>query len=72
MILKLLLIIGIMVAVYYIFIKKQVPKDSETDKKKFEASDMIECAKCGVYCEINEAILSRGKYYCSKKCVDNI
>ncbi len=70
--LKLLLIIGVMVAVYYIFIKKQIPKDSQLDKKKFEASDMIACAHCGIYCEMREAILSRGKYYCSKECVGKV
>ncbi len=73
MILKLLLIIGVIGAVYFIFFKKKPlkkPKHS-SKKEKTQSNDMVECAACGVYCELDEAILSDAKYYCSSECVDN-
>ncbi len=76
MILKLLLVIGVIGAVYFIFFKKKPlknPKESSKSKnKKVESNDMVECASCGIYCELNEAILSDAKYYCSDECVDSV
>jgi len=77
MILKLLLIIGVIGVVYFIFFKKKAPKKanisskSKSKNKKVESNDMVECASCGIYCELNEAILSNAKYYCSDECVDS-
>ena len=70
MILKLLLLIAVITVVYFVFFKKPQLK-SKTKKPKTEdkSSDMVECAKCGVYSEINESILSSGKYYCSDECL---
>jgi len=31
---------------------------------------MIECAECGVYVEVSECILSNGKYFCSRECIE--
>lgn len=72
MILKLLLIIGVIYAVYYFFIKQkpQVKSNKAETRDKAEPNDMIECASCGVYCEIDETILSNGSYYCSQECVE--
>ncbi|WP_304544666.1 PP0621 family protein [Sulfurimonas microaerophilic] len=71
MILKILLVIGVIAVVYFMFIKKK-PISSKSEKKdtKLQPNDMIECASCGVYVEVDEAILSSGKYYCSQECVD--
>ena len=75
MILKLLLIIGVIAAVYFIFFKKKALQkskgSSKSKNKKVESNDMVECASCGIYCELNEAILSDAKYYCSDECVDS-
>ena len=72
MILKVLLIGAVIYVVYIMFFKQKgvesQPKQSNT-KQKPEADEMVECAHCGVYVEISEAILSNGKYYCSKECV---
>ena len=74
MILKLLLVIGVIAIVYFMFIKKKPleskPK-SKTQKKKEQpqVDDMIECESCGVYVSIEESILSNGHYYCSRECV---
>ena len=73
MILKLLLIIGVTTAVYFMFFKKKPIKNTSSPKKdekkeKLEANDMIECPTCGIYSELNDSVLSNGKYYCSSEC----
>ena len=72
MILKLLLIIAVITMVYFIFFKSK-PLSSNREKKqktKESASDeMVQCAECDVYVEMDEAILSNGKYYCSNECL---
>ena len=72
MILKLLLVIGVIAIIYFMFIKQKplASKPSKKQKKKDDAIDeMVECAHCGVYVTLNEAILSNGKYYCSRECI---
>ncbi len=69
MILKILLVIGVIAVVYFMFIKKK-PITTKNNDTKAQANDMIECAKCGVYVEVGEAILSNGKYYCSQECLN--
>lgn len=73
MILKLLLVIGVIAAVYFIFFKKKPLKNETTAKKdekkeKLEANDMTECPTCGIYSELGDSVLSNGKYYCSSEC----
>jgi len=75
MILKLLLILGVIFVVYIMFFKKKplLNSNKTTQREKKETplvNDLIECASCGVYCEIEEAILSNSKYYCSTECVN--
>ena len=72
MIMKLLLVAGVIAIIYFMFIKKKpsVPSQKKAPKKEMpKANDMVECASCGVYVEINEAILSDAKYYCSTECL---
>ena len=73
MILKILLVIGVVAFVYFMFIKKKPLKNSSnfSSKKedKLESNDMVECSTCGVYVELDESILSSNKYYCSDECV---
>jgi uncharacterized protein len=66
MILKILLVVGLVAFVYFIFVKKKL------QKKDQESSDMVECSTCGIYCELDSAILSSGRYYCSKECLKKI
>ena len=73
MILKFLLIITVIGIVYFMFIKKKpstVTKTSAKKKDELKANDMVECATCGVYSELQECILSDAKYYCSKECLE--
>lgn len=72
MILKVLLILGLILAVYFIFFKKNAPLTAERRGKKEHKDDndtMVECTKCSVYVSIDEAIVSSGKYYCSQECL---
>ena len=72
MILKVLLVLAVIGVVYFMFIKKKPSKVTKTSSKKkddLKANDMVECASCGVYSELQESILSDAKYYCSKECV---
>ena len=69
MILKILLVIGVIALVYFMFIKKKTLASRSDDKNtKLQPNDMIECKQCGIYVEVSEAILSNGKYYCSQEC----
>jgi len=73
MILKVLLVLAVIGIVYFMFIKKKPSKVTKTSAKKkddLKANDMVECASCGVYSELQECILSDAKYYCSKECVE--
>ena len=46
-------------------------RQNDTAKKdKMITDDMIECESCKTYVSLNEAILSNGKYYCSKDCLN--
>jgi uncharacterized protein len=73
MIMKLLLVIGVIALVYFLFIKNK-PEVTQNKKTKSDdkpaSNDMVQCASCGIYCELDDTILSNNKYYCSQECVD--
>lgn len=67
--LKYLLVVTVIAAVYFFFIKK---KPAVSKKQEDESSEMVECSTCQTYCEISETIISNGKYYCSKECLEKV
>ncbi len=72
MIFKILAFIVVLVLVYMVFFKKNREQNISQDKsKKYdEITDvMVECPTCGTFVSKDEAILSSGKYYCSKGCL---
>ena len=73
MILKLLLVAVVVYVVYILFFKqKNIKKTEQTNKQKKEEepiNELIQCPTCGVYVEIEEAILSGSSYYCSSECI---
>lgn len=71
MLLKLLLVIGIIAAVYFLFIKKR-PAVSGTDTKPRKNDDdtLVPCEACGVFVTTKEAFIKAGKFYCSKACME--
>ena len=66
---KILLLGLVLFVVYIIFFKKNREKDIK--KKKYDeiTDTMVECPKCGTYVSKDDAILSNGKYFCSKECL---
>ena len=68
---KYLVVIGVIAFIYYVFIKKKpIQKSADAQKKETtKANEMVECSKCHIYCELDDAILSNGKYYCSDECL---
>jgi len=66
--LKLLLFIGLLSAVYFIFFKKKALTPPSSDNSQEEA--MIPCAACGTYIQIKETFMRDGKYYCSRECME--
>lgn len=77
MILKIAAILVVLYIVYIIFFKRGgsipfVNSDSAPKKKKKIDYDeeMIECCNCKTFVSKDEAILSNGKFYCSKECIE--
>lgn len=75
--LKYLLVIGIISLIYFLFIKKKPAVDhskqegrSDATKEKAQSNDMVECSTCKIYCELDDALLSNNKYYCSQECLE--
>lgn len=72
MVFKVLAIIAVLFIIYLLFFKKS--RESEVTSKKRKEDDKIadimeECPTCKTYISKNEAILSNGKYFCSKECL---
>jgi len=64
MLLKILLLIVIGFLIYIIFFKK-------SRKNNEQISDlMVECPSCKTFVSQKEAIVSNGKFYCSKDCLN--
>jgi len=73
MLLKILLLIGVIAAVYFLFFKKSTPVTSQKQDGRTKKSDddtMVPCASCGVFVSIKEAYIKDGKYFCSQACME--
>lgn len=71
MILKLLAIAVVLFLVYIFLFKKNREKEvKKEDKEKIE-DVMVECPNCSTFVSKKEAILSNGRYFCSKECLLN-
>ena len=67
-----LIIAGLIAFIYFFYFRKPSPKVSTKERKKErkeDANEMVECAACGVYSELDDAIFSNAKYYCCDECV---
>ena len=73
MLLKIVAILAVLFLVYLIFFKKGREKEVGQKGKKPDviSDEMVECPSCGTFVSQNEAILSNGKFYCSKECLNN-
>jgi uncharacterized protein len=66
--LKLLLLAGVLVSVYFLFFKKKSLNPPSSDNFQDEA--MIPCSACGTYVQVKETLIRDGKYYCSRECLE--
>ena len=73
MVFKVLAIIAVLFIIYLLFFKKSREGNIASNKKKKQTirDEMVECPSCGTYVSQNEAILSNGKFYCNKECLNN-
>jgi uncharacterized protein len=72
MILKALLVLVGGYIIYLLFFKKKHKDENSTSRNKSDkmiSDDMIECQGCKTFVSLNEAIVSNGKFYCSKDCL---
>jgi len=72
MIFKVLAIMIVLFIVYIVFFKKNREdslKNKKDDKYDQITDTLVECPKCGTFVSKDDAILSSGKYYCSKECL---
>jgi len=70
MILKLIAVGAVLFLVYIVLFKKDREKDVKKEDEKIE-DVMVECPSCNTFVSKKEAILSNGKYFCSKDCLLN-
>ncbi len=73
--LKIILTVAVIAAVYFFLIKKPAVKKSRKERAEAEAKKpgldeeiMLECEKCGTFVSSKEAIIVDGKYFCTKSC----
>ncbi len=70
MIFKILLFLLALFLVYLLFFKKSREQQvKQNDKNTPEEDIMVECPTCKVFVSKKEAILSNGRYFCSKECL---
>ena len=69
MIFKLVALMGIGFLIYIVFFKNSRENSINKKDKIDEVDTMFECPSCKTYIAKDEAILSNGKYYCSKECL---
>lgn len=72
MVFKFLAFVAVIFVVYILFFKKNREanlKNKRDDKYEEITDTMVECPTCGTYVSKDEAILSNGKYYCSRECL---
>ncbi len=70
MILKIIAVIIIAFLVYTLFFKRNREKEM-FKKNEMITDEMMECPTCKTYVSQKEALLSNGKFYCSKECLEN-
>lgn len=69
MILKVVAVLVIIFLIYILFFKKNREKDIRRKQNEKIEDEMMECPSCKIYVSQKEAILSNGKFYCSKECL---
>lgn len=71
MVLKILSIVAVLFLIYIIFFKKNREVIVKEKKDDNITDEMVECPSCSTFVSKKEAIISSGRYYCSKECLNN-
>ena len=71
MVLKIVAVIIMAFLVYVLFFKRNREKEMFAKKNEKITDEMVECPTCKTYVSQKEAIVSNGKFYCSKECLEN-
>lgn len=70
MIIKLIFVVIVLFLIYLIFFKKSRNSGTNTRNDRKISDEMVECPSCGVFVSQKEAILSNGRFFCSKECLN--
>ena len=70
MVLKVVIVI-IAAFLIYVFLFKKGREKEINKKDEMITDEMVECPTCKTYVSKKEAIVSNGKFYCSKECLEN-
>ena len=70
MIFKVLALAGVLFLVYIVFFKRNRENTINKTKKDEEIDTMTECPTCKVFVARDDSILSNGRYFCSKECLN--
>ncbi len=71
MILKILIAAVVLFLIYIVLFKKDREKDIKKENNEKIEDIMVECPGCSIFVSKKEAILSNGRYFCSKECLSN-
>ena len=71
MVLKIVAVVVMACLIYVLFFKKNREKELFEKKNEKITDEMMECPTCKTYVSQKEALLSNGKFYCSKECLEN-
>ena len=69
MVVKIIALVAVIFVVYLVFFKKNREADIKDKKNEEIADTLVECPKCKTYVAKDDAILSNGRYFCSKECL---
>ncbi len=70
MLLKVIAVVLVGFIIYLIFFKNR-RVDGVKKNNKLISEEMVECPSCKTFVSQSEAIVSSGKFYCSKDCLNN-
>lgn len=70
-----IIVVIVVLSLLFLWIKssRKMSKNSDKQDKKKDTpqalkSDMIKCDKCETYIQINDAVISNGRYICNNNC----
>ena len=66
MLLKIIAVFVVLFLVYILFFKRNRERNIKNKRNEMIEDEMVECTTCKTYVTQKEAILSNGKFYCSK------